>query len=80
MTLANHLAWMVADACLPFAFVENCGFVAYLEALHPGFPVPARRAIARQVRDLYQCGREVLVSKFEDEGMWQIMPSIMVNG
>lgn len=71
---------MVADACLPFAFVENRGFVAYSEALHPGFPVPARRAIARRVRDLYQRGREVLASKFEDEGVWQIMPSITVDG
>ena len=68
--MANHLAWMVADACLPFAFVENRGFVAYSEALHPGFPVPARRAIARRVWDLYQRGREVLASKFEDEGVW----------
>ena len=71
---------MVADACLPFAFVENCGFVAYLEALHRGFPVPACRAIARRVRDLYQRGHEVLVSKFEDEGVWQIMPSITFDG
>ena len=69
MTLANHLAWMFADACLPFVYVANHGFVMYSEALHPGFPVPARKAVARRVRDLYQCGQEVLTSKFEDEGM-----------
>ena len=61
---------MIADACLQFAFMENHGFVAYSEALHLGFPVPGRRAIARQVRDLYQHSCEVLASKFEDEGIW----------
>ena len=29
---------------------------------------------------MYQHGCKVLASKFEDEGVWQIMPSIMVNG
>ena len=32
------------------------------------------------MRDLYQHGREVLASKLEDEGMWQMIPSIMVDG
>ena len=29
---------------------------------------------------MYQHGCEVLASKFEDEGVWQIMPSITVDG
>lgn len=60
--------------------MENRAFIAYSAALFPGFPVPRRQAVAKRVRDLYHRGREVLKNKFEAEGIWEIMPSITVDG